>query len=101
MKVSDILERAADRLSKPGAWCQVLRSGESNPGGQCAANMICEITSDDVPLRRDAAAVFSRHIGGAGHMADIWTWNDAPGRTQAEVVAKLREAAAKAREQGK
>jgi hypothetical protein len=30
----------------------------------------------------------------------VENWNDAPGRTQPEVVAKLREAAAKAREQG-
>jgi hypothetical protein len=30
----------------------------------------------------------------------ITDWNDAPERTQAEVVAKLREAAERAREQG-
>jgi hypothetical protein len=37
---------------------------------------------------------------GIGSVLGIAPWNDAPERTQAEVVAKLREAAALAQEQG-
>jgi hypothetical protein len=34
----------------------------------------------------------SRAIGGDGHEADILTWNDAPERTQAEVLAAFDRA---------
>lgn len=40
-----------------------------------------------------ATSYFIDYIEGNG-VPDIWMWNDAPERTQAEVVAALRSAAA-------
>lgn len=86
MSIADILEKAADKLNEPGVWGDSL----------CADLAIVEQGSGTRLLRK-AEKFFAKHIGGKS-MVDIWNWNDAPGRTQAEVVAKLREAAAKARE---
>jgi hypothetical protein len=56
-----------------------------------------------------ALGAIRRVVGPSGHVTDAWDalrasahvvsivdWNDAPSRTQAEVVAAFREAAAKA-----
>lgn len=90
MNVADILERAADRLSEPGVW------GVSC----CAALAICNNLDPsheaDHELRKEAGGFFANFISG-NRTSDIWRWNDAPERTQAEVVSKLREAASEAR----
>jgi hypothetical protein len=43
-----------------------------------------------------AAHAFRSHLGRVVAAVDTITWNDAPGRTQDQVVAALREAAGKA-----
>lgn len=108
---SDVLTRAADLLEEFG-WRQ---HGLFNPGSfpsdeSCRdATQFCAVGAI-VRARRDlglpasdwsytdpnghynlANRCFGEHIEG-------WTlaaWNDAPGRTKEEVVAKLREAAAR------
>lgn len=112
LRVADVLERAADRLSKPGVWTQGAFSKDRKGGYDddliargrpvcwCALGGIASAAKHrpSSPFRKnrrayEALKTFEAVIGEDGP-----DWNDASGRTQAEVVAKLREAAALARE---
>ena len=105
MKIADVLDKAADLIEPEGAWTQGAEARDAN--------------GEELSYPYDDAVCFC--AGGAvwkaGHEWSVaisaWRlfqstvpyedgpeWNDEPERTQAEVVAKLREAAAKAREQG-
>ena len=112
--VSEILDRAADLIEPEGAWTQFdfarnargeawsdveleesLQSFE--PTCFCifgAVAMAAEIPSPDGPMAADSVLLDAFGFVSTSQIAD---WNDAEGRTQAEVVAKLREAAALAR----
>lgn len=103
--ISEILFAAADLIAKPGAWTQGAFARTSN-GTQvgsthpeavcwCAAGAINRAAFDANSRVNDAHIVFEGVVGGFE-----FTWNDSFFRKQAEVVAKLREAAEKAREQG-
>lgn len=107
LPVADVLERAADLIEPEGRWTQgaLYRDRDGNPAGAMISNPICWCA---------VGAVI--HVGGGlcelelaeadlaetspGALRPLSSWNDAPERTQAEVVAKLRQAAALAREQG-
>ena len=91
--ISDVLERAADRLSKPGAWV---------PGGGSTPDVACAALAIDAAARTREAGIaareaFARFIGAETARGGIWRWNDEPGRTQDEVVTALRNAAKVAR----
>jgi hypothetical protein len=104
LSVADVLERAADLLTPEGAWTQgaFARDEDGAPllgSVDGAARCWCMV-----------GAVI--HAGNGQHfnkandlLCDItegtFSFNDEPSRTQAEVVAKLREAAALARAEGK
>ncbi|TKD50193.1 DUF6197 family protein [Sphingomonas baiyangensis] len=100
--VADVLEAAAKLIEPEGAWTQGSLARDENgrmvlPRDAdaccwCASGAIMHYGGD---APNDAWSNFSATIGGV-----IPHWNDHQGRTQAEVVAKLREAAALAREQG-
>jgi len=119
MRVSDVLDRAADLIEPDGAWTQRAFSrnpdgsadldedelAASNPVCWCGLGAIAHVTGAD-PLdpktfeptstRTPRLAVdLLREVVGS----DFVDWNDGAERTQPEVVAKLREAAAIAREQ--
>jgi len=104
LTVADVLDRAADLIEPEGAWTQ--REDARSKNGRYVE-----------PLSRDAVSfcmwgaieraagltspmVALNVVGGLVPLGLIAGFNDAPERTQPEVVAKLREAAAKAREQG-
>lgn len=106
MTVAEVLDGAADLLEKPGAWTTDVcaRDAEGNPTEWFQDDAICfcalgaifragggssSVSADDF---------FCTFLGGNG-WSKVSTWNDDANRTQAEVVAKLREAAALAREQ--
>lgn len=95
MNVADILDRAADLIEPEGAWIQGFFSNRC--GGHCMAGAILEVAdlTDISTLRVAVEAVLPAPPEERAER--ITWWNDEPGRTQAEVVAKLREAAAKAR----
>lgn len=106
--VADILERAAKLIEPEGAWTQgsFASAASGKPTGSiwndnascfCIRGAIARIAG---ALYSGAAIFATRVILGNDDQAALARWNDAPERTQAEVVAKLREAAAKAREQG-
>lgn len=110
MTAPEVLESAADLLEKPGAWTQGAASRDvfGNPDGDseiwpdavcwCAWGAILKVTGNTSIVGSDqrpktAAALLERHIG----TNDVTTWNDAPERTQAEVVSALRQAARQSR----
>lgn len=104
--LADILDRAADLIEPEGAWTQ--RALGRNANGRCA-------DADRMPKKPVcfcAVGAVCRVLGlttytpyGAAHrplealrtsLPRVWSlteWNDAKGRTQAEVVAALRQAA--------
>lgn len=107
MKISEILFKAADLIEPEGAWCQgpfaIDENGEeifssehwSAAKSLCAAGALT-VAAGGYTARRSAARLHIERVIG-DHLVDF---NEAEGRTQAEVVAKLREAATKAQEQG-
>ncbi len=90
--VSQVLEAAAEVASR--TWG---RGGlHASHGRPCALETIRDASgtgSRNVALMAAATNRFRTHLGVHG----VATWNDAPGRTQTEVVAAFREAAAAAR----
>ena len=109
MRVSDVLDRAADLIKPEGAWTQgcFARNASGVPTGLtgfrgpavcwCLLGATDKATGDDAALSQEADDFLRRYLV----VPDLGDWNDNSRRTQAEVVAKLREAAALAREQGK
>lgn len=111
MTVSDILERAADLIEPEGRWTQdeFVRNLSGACGDElgpwprgklcfCVLGAISRANHDQLVGEMTFAPVVQAM--GLKFAHELARWNDAPGRTQAEVVAKLREAAAKAREAG-
>jgi hypothetical protein len=108
--VADVLQRAADLIARPGAWTQGEfargKTGRPVKTRDCAV-CLCVIGAIDVAsgarpgteANDDALRVLAWEVGCS--LWDIAVWNDEPERTQEEVVAKLKEAATLAREQGK
>lgn len=111
LSVADVLERAADRVEPEGNWTQGAFSRTASgchngdlvaprkPACWCVLGAIAKEAGHNPvdpwvinPLARDAMNAFEITVGTAAS-----DWNDVPERTQAEVVAKLREAAAIAR----
>jgi hypothetical protein len=104
---ADVLLAAAELLEKPGAWTvgDFARTGQGtsvwgfHSEATCwcllgAVQKIADCTTSELP-----SGVFDALVEVTG-TKEPQVWNDAKGRTQSEVVAKLREAAALAREAG-
>lgn len=83
----DILSKAADLISKPGAWGQ----GRGRRNRLCAVDAIV-----------DAGGGMATVVAVYGYLGidSLTQWNDAPGRTQSEVVAVLRQASASTSREG-
>jgi len=95
--VAEVLEQAAELLSKPGAWTQGRLSGGLGADKCfCALGALIEVS----PVGFSAAEYLEKmlpRVTATDAYRPLAKWNDTPGRTQEEVVAKLREAAALAR----
>jgi len=108
LSVAEVLERAADLIEPEGAWTQgaFARNAQGKDTGLsesrgpatcwCVLGATDHVSGEDDPVVQ-ADHLLAQVIGGAAHNG-LGEWNDAPGRTQSEVVAKLREAAALARQ---
>lgn len=104
-EVADVLERAADLIAKPGAWTQGYYGlTDSGAYADTPRDAVCFCALGAIKAAQhavefdaeiDDAERFFRNFNGS-----ITSWNDAPERTQAEVVAALRQAATAARQQG-
>lgn len=90
--VADVLTRAADLLGEFG-WTQ-QGVGSKAEGEMCMIGACVEAAKD---LGRNGWSIALDNVGVGRTGESIGGWNDAPGRTKAEVVAKLREAAEAAR----
>lgn len=106
LKPSEILAKAADLIEPEGAWTQgaLARTANDNVIGPLCDPAVCWCANGS--LLRSGASDFVFQTAeyrfmqaatgvGEGFISD---WNDAPDRTQAEVVAALRRAADLARE---
>lgn len=106
--VSEILSKAADLIDKPGAWTQEefakaedgthwIEDEEAFDGAVCW----CALGAVAVATNENPWSIWgSETLAGKAQFAltevvgfPVAGWNDAPERTQAEVVAALREAA--------
>lgn len=109
--IAEVLDRAADLIEPEGAWTQneeardalgyPVRSISAAASCWCIVGATFSVCRDLI-LSSDADSFLADTLPDeVGFGADVAEWNDTAGRTQAEVVAKLREAAALARGQGK
>jgi hypothetical protein len=106
--IANILDKAADLIEPEGAWTQgAWIERRADRRCMCAEGALAtaEHVEPSEAYEREATQFFFRWLRDSGEMpdpgSDIADWNDDPKRTQAEVVAKLREAASKARGLGK
>jgi hypothetical protein len=97
MRASEILSKAADLIEPEGKWCQ--GSYSNGFGGLCALGAIGEVEGCIVAGRDfDKSVRFLLDV--IDHeKRSVAIWNDAPERTQAEVVSAIRKAAHLAKEQ--
>lgn len=108
--IADILDRAADLIEPEGAWVQgpFARDAAGNDlfdgrdEGACAwciCGAVEAATRDCRDLEFKAQHFLASLFDDDSYLPQI-AWNEEEGRTQTEVVAKLREAASKARADG-
>jgi len=111
-RVSQVLSEAADLLEKPGAWTQgeYARGKSGRPvKRRYAAVCFCALGAidaahgeTDIGNEVDVeAARFVTSVAVPERVGNLALWNDAPERTQAEVVDAFRRAAALAKAQGR
>ena len=90
--VKGVLLAAADRLSgRPWYQMRGNRSTNKSPRAYCLSDAVLfaarEVGARD-RVQSLAIAAVERHVG-----QDATAWNDAPGRTKAQVIAVLKKAA--------
>jgi len=97
--IADIFDKAADLIEANG-----LHKGEATPGHATASTAAQQAILAGAPCctvgalftaspQSGAYRAFRRWLSDSVGPIDIITWNDAPERTQQEVVTALREAA--------
>lgn len=95
LSVADVLDRAADLIEPEGAWTTHVYEdlgADGQPCSFCVAGSVLHalgLSYDDY----DIPPGVSPTLLGFETWGEVMDWNDRPDRTQAEVVAKLREAA--------
>lgn len=108
LTVAEVLDGAADLLTPEGAWTQGAQAKDADGfyvertdnTAVCwctvgAVGRVADLSDTRLRTISQALRAVSTVTGGK----EVSRWNDAYDRTQAEVVGKLREAAALAREQ--
>lgn len=106
LKPSEVLSKAADLIEPEGAWArhQLAKSAHDqvvNPTDEravcwCMAGAMQRIT----PVLGNVYYRAHEFVARSLDIPTFASWNDAPGRTQAEVVKALRDAAELARSEG-
>jgi len=105
-KISWYLNAAANMLARPNGWTQYAFArnvdGESVLAGCdyavcfCVSGALRYLTRERSDLYWEDGhpmVLTQRYIRTAAGCDSVWNWNDAPGRTQQEVVDTLRAAA--------
>ena len=93
MNISEALNRTADSRERDG-WLSMSTPSSVKPTATCTQVAIHRVMAGEADPDADWAVyqAFWAYVGGKS-LADIWKWNDAPGRTATEVVEALRAAA--------
>lgn len=102
--VADVLDAAADLIEPEGAWGQgaFARGSQGQPIGPfspyatcfCLRGALVRVGAINARAENSPATLAL----GFNSSSRLVSWNDAPGRTQSEVVAALRAAATSARQ---
>ena len=119
MDVATVLNAAADLIEPEGAWTQgeQARNRRGQRVADSAPNAVCfcasgaiwkaaqrlkvrSLSGQNGFIINEAHVALSRTVNAPNHAMSVPDWNDAPERTQAEVVAALRQAAQRAKEAG-
>ena len=100
--IADILDKAADLIEPEGAWTTdaEARNADGDEGEYDMEDAVCFCAGG--AIWRCSPSLAAASLAGnylAEMVGEVPAWNDDSRRTQPEVVAKLREVAAKAREQ--
>ncbi len=109
LTVAEVLDGAADLLTPEGKWTQgafardengveIETFRDENPTCFCLFGAVAYVAGAEPEEYREPDFIL-REVIGVGSASAVADWNDTSGRTQAEVIAKLREAATLAREQ--
>lgn len=105
--VAEVLTEAADLCER--GWCQdafaMDSDGQEVSSGDPSACRFCahgavNRASNAWPVAHEAISCLAYLLKESSLPEVVMTWNDDEARTQAEVVAKLREAAALAAQEG-
>jgi hypothetical protein len=105
-KRPDILDRAADLVERPGGWTQdaLARDADGIGCDSMAARAVCwcaigaiECAAEDDADAAAAAVLVRDELVRTGRPRSLSRFNDALGRTAAEVAGLLRNAARAAR----
>jgi len=86
----DVLRQARDAVASSGAWCQGLyyRGDDGFAATTCCSiGWICKIATGSATRWSNIAGRAAEALENVIPGLSISTWNDAYGRTQAEVVA--------------
>lgn len=95
----DILRQARALISPPGAWCQAafargksgraVRPDSPNAVSFCLLGAFRRVQGFGLPMEGAARRLLRAQIPADQQReeGDLGLWNDAPGRTQAEVLA--------------
>lgn len=103
--VAAVLERAADRIERPGAWTQGAYArdagGDSVEANSTSATCWCadgalNVETGDYDILLYASALSA--LGGSVPLNCVVAWNDRPTQTAANVAATMRKAAQAVRE---
>jgi hypothetical protein len=87
-QIRNALLRAAELIEPEGKWCQGIYHGYD--GAHCLVGALATPTEG---MSHVAYKELRRWVEEAVNCESLTDWNDADGRTQAEVVAALRKAA--------
>lgn len=103
-EIADILDKAADHIDKVGLFQGDLYDSYADPDKPVTECRVCAIGALNVALHGTPCFPLDRHETTAHDVADyvreqingieLAEWNDAEGRTQGEVTALFRQAAA-------
>lgn len=108
MKHSEVLHRAVEIFSQPGTWTQNAYARDQNGSDQvlpedenavcwCSLGILHKLSNTACALEIPIAANFLRKSVGT---TNLFAWNDAPWRTQDEIVSAFRAAERIAKSEG-
>lgn len=94
IKASDLLRQARARIERPELWCKMTPITATYPDGATCAMLAIWDLEVDSELRLHLQDMVRNVIPERQRKQGMFTWNDAPERTHAEVLAAFDRAIA-------